>query len=72
MSELKPCPFCGGKAFVEHDHEGIGASYVRCAKCGVKSIRFYKSFAHASDDKAVEFWNRRDDDGKEESDSGGV
>ena len=72
MSELKPCPFCGGKAFIEHDHEGIGASYVRCKKCGLESIRFIKSFEIASDDRAVEFWNRRADDGKEESDSGGV
>ena len=72
MSELKPCPFCGGKAFIEHDHEGIGASYVRCKKCGLESIRFIKAFEIASDDRAVEFWTRRADDGKEESDSGGV
>ena len=70
MIELKPCPFCGGEALLSHDHEGIGASSIRCRKCGLESIRFFKSFVHASDDKAVEFWNRRADDGYEESDSG--
>ena len=64
MNELKPCPFCGGKALLSHDHTGLGTSYVRCEKCGLESIRFYKSFDHASDDEAAEFWNRRADDGK--------
>ena len=62
MDELKPCPFCGGKALLSHDHAGIGASYIRCEKCGLESIRFLKSFEIASDDKAVEFWNRRVND----------
>ena len=61
MKELKPCPFCGGKALLSHDHAGIEASYVRCEKCGLESIRFLKSFECASDDRAVEFWNRRAD-----------
>lgn len=61
MAELKPCPFCGGNASLGHDHLGLGASYVRCEKCGVESIRFMKSFEVASDDEAVEFWNRRAD-----------
>ena len=68
MIELKPCPFCGGKALLSHDHAGIGASYVRCEKCGLESIRFLRSFEYASDDRAVEFWNRRaDDENKKEA-----
>ena len=63
MLELKPCPFCGGKALLSHDHVGNGASYVRCEKCGLESIRFPKSFECASDDKAVAFRNRRADNG---------
>ena len=63
QTELKSCPFCGGKALLSHDHAWIEASYVRCEKCGLESIRFFKSFAHASDDKAVEFWNRRVNNG---------
>ena len=63
MPDLKPCPFCGGEALLSHDYEGGGASYVRCTKCGLESIRFLKSFECASDDRAVEFWNRRADNG---------
>lgn len=65
---LRECPFCGGNAVLEHDHAGIGASYIQCEKCGVKSIMFIKSFEVASDDEAVEFWNRRADDGRKEAD----
>ena len=64
MNELKPCPFCGGKASLRHDHTGIGTSYVQCEKCGLESIKFIKSFECASDDRAAEFWNRRYDDDK--------
>ena len=59
MSELKTCPFCGGDALLSHDNAGLGASYVRCKKCGLESIRFIKSYEIASDDRAVEYWNRR-------------
>ena len=62
MNELKPCPFCGGKALLSHDHAGIGASYIRCEKCGLESIRFIRSFEIARDDRAVEYWNRRVND----------
>ena len=68
MIRLKRCPFCGGEALLSHDHTGIGASYVRCEKCGLESIRFLKSFECASDDRAVEFWNRRADDGRNAAD----
>ena len=68
MNELKPCPFCGGKALLSHDYEGTGASYVRCQKCGLESIRFIRSFEIASDDRAVEYWNRRADDGRKATD----
>ena len=61
MPDLKPCPFCGGEALLDHDYEGMGASYVRCKKCGLESIRFIKSFECASDDRAVKFWNMRAD-----------
>ena len=62
MDRLKPCPFCGGDALLSHDYEGIGSSYVRCEKCGLESIRFIRSFEIASDDRAVEYWNKRVND----------
>ena len=61
--ELKPCPFCGGKALLAHDHAGNGASYIRCENCGLESVRFIKSFEVASDEQAIKFWNRRADNG---------
>ena len=62
--ELKPCPFCGGKAILAHDLAGPGASYIRCEKCGLESVRFIKSFEVASDDEAIKYWNRRADNGE--------
>ena len=61
--ELKPCPFCGGKAILTHDLAGLGASIIRCEKCGLESVRFIKSFEVASDDEAIKYWNRRADNG---------
>ena len=57
--ELKPCPFCGGKAILAHDPMGPGASYIRCEKCGLESVHFIKSFEVASDERAIKYWNKR-------------
>ena len=37
MTELKPCPFCGGKPTVEFD-EGIGKHWICCKneKCRIQ------------------------------------
>ena len=53
MDELKPCPFCGGKMFVE---EGQGGYYFVCYEC-VESLCIY-----STRDAAVTAANRRDDD----------
>ena len=56
MSELKPCPFCGGKAHIQ-GHTCIDrATYftVDCYSCGVHMIKHQKS---EQDAKAA--WNRR-------------
>ena len=40
MSELKPCPFCGGKPRIdtEYDMDGFGNFHkVECSKCGASS-----------------------------------
>ena len=53
MDELKPCPFCGGKAnaFI------CGRIFVvECESCGTSSDGF------DSKKEAVEAWNRRADD----------
>ena len=61
MPELKPCPFCGGEAQIEHEYTGAGYSYVCCKKCGLKSVSFMRSFEIASDIEAIKYWNRRAD-----------
>lgn len=36
MSELKPCPFCGGKGAIKHKHDVDGCLWasVACLDCG--------------------------------------
>lgn len=60
MAELLPCPFCGGKAFINtYDYEGFGKTYyVFCTNCQVET------FERNTEVEAVEAWNRRAGDGK--------
>lgn len=52
MPELKPCPFCGGKAIYVRDH----CDYVHCSKCDATGPG-----AHivGGENKWVEAWNTR-------------
>lgn len=52
MSELKTCPFCGGKAKVNAFEEWKTYT-VSCQRCGVETI----GFGH--EQAAVDAWNRR-------------
>lgn len=54
MSELKPCPFFGGKARIF----GMKSmSLVGCTNCGCVTA------VYGTVDEAVEMWNRRQDNG---------
>ena len=65
--QLKPCPFCGGKAHIRNVTETDGRiSYetvcVLCEDCGAQSIRkisdgYYDK--HCSDEEIAELWNHR-------------
>ena len=68
--QLKPCPFCGGKAHIrnvtENDEDGYvifcKCVCVLCENCGAQSIRkisdgYYGK--HCSDEEIAELWNHR-------------
>ena len=61
MAELKPCPFCGGEAKLEHLSK---SSMVYCLSCKASSKLIEYAPDYASDEKAIEAWNRRAEDGK--------
>lgn len=54
---LKPCPFCGGKAF--HDHKG-NIAMIRCVSCPACTRVGYKRNPYEwAAEKAVAAWNKR-------------
>ena len=69
MTELKPCPFCGGKAQIRYTGNGSGPSgytsnvvmrskpgFVMCLNCEVAMPR------NSRVGRAIEKWNRRVND----------
>ena len=70
MSNINPCPFCGGKAelrttIYEGKRKGVPIdSYVTCTKCFAMSDRFlYKNTDRTGAnpaEAAVNAWNRRE------------
>lgn len=52
--QLKPCPFCGGKAELWMAHEGRTAWIACMSKCSVLVSKEYKT-----DAEAIAAWNRR-------------
>ncbi len=58
MTELKSCPFCGGKAVIqEHEFFYPDKLYeygVTCAECKSQTWQFFKD-----KEEAIEAWNRR-------------
>ena len=56
MNELRPCPFCGGEAFVQKfrmDDTGRFFISVVCRVC------FAQTGHHTKEAYAIEAWNRR-------------
>lgn len=57
MTELKPCPFCGGEGYVAHKvlPPGIDAWY----GCGCKRCRVQFGCYKDTETEAIEQWNTR-------------
>ena len=70
--ELKPCPFCGGEAYLERSSRAFvnakttKVAFVRCMKCNARSGRVNlsdygrTSASFEAEQKAVSLWNRRE------------
>lgn len=69
MSELKPCPFCGGEARIQYGYpnqqkQGRRMVFVKCRECKAKTETVYQlPFVAWNDCKrwAIAAWNRRAD-----------
>ncbi len=68
---LRKCPFCGGKAVLEHAHRAFinakttRVAFVRCTACNARSGRYeLEKFGHTSnsseaEEMAIKSWNGR-------------
>lgn len=53
-AELKPCPFCGGKAiFGGMDFEEGDVERIECSDCGVRNPHIMTKA------RAIKYWNTR-------------
>lgn len=63
MAELKPCPFCGRRAFIKSKASPVGFSFR--AYCGNEDCKVEpKTRAYFDKEQAIEVWNRRANDGQ--------
>ena len=69
MEKLKPCPFCGGKAYIGQTKKSLSHQYsVSCGNSRCIAHRLGNPFVmhYLSETEAIEAWNRRagKDEGK--------
>lgn len=64
MDELKPCPFCGGKAELKKETVWTRTEvYVKCTECWAMTKSVMADAEYCANDKAAEMWNRRAENG---------
>lgn len=68
ISELKPCPFCGGKAELYYEripgeNKGFWAQII-CCNCHGRSGGTWAGSYNAAERKEVKAWNSRANNGK--------
>ena len=65
-TELKPCPFCGGKAKYVY---AMPYNAVKCKKCGAWGNTIIDSYEQQDGKaEAIKVWNRRSDNEQREAD----
>jgi len=64
MSEkLKPCPFCGGKARLNHWVENGGYhGYIYCLQCKNRTMLYVSKLKKTMVNQLTEVWNKREED----------
>lgn len=60
--ELKPCPFCGGKAKIKEIGARKTAISVGCTTCLASSKIILISAEYCANERVTEDWNRRADE----------
>jgi len=61
ISELRSCPFCGGEAWIDQDHDEW-ARWVTCSKCEADGPRIRHPFHGKKEESrkfVVDAWNKR-------------
>lgn len=70
--ELKPCPFCGGKADIDDVSFGQQEPEYTPFCTNPKCLAFYLGYQddglYETKAKAIKAWNRRANDGREKAD----
>ncbi|WP_407310947.1 Lar family restriction alleviation protein [Desulfosporosinus sp. SB140] len=60
MENLKPCPFCGGKAEIRTYHRHDEDEYsVWCTSCYKNKLISLNTFSYPNKEDAIATWNRR-------------
>ena len=65
MSEMKPCPFCGGKGLLSaYPYERPEMYMVECSNCECAIGKEYDNcampdFQYGTEEEAISCWNRR-------------
>jgi len=61
MSELKPCPFCGGKPHIHHRIDSFDDKvyYIQCTKCKLVFNNYWGTYEAYDIKNEIKNWNKR-------------